>query len=147
MSAVAKEVQDPRGLKRICMECGTRFYDMNKRPIICPSCSAEFSGEVKIKTRRGRSAAVEEAAGQVTEAEAKSAENQDEELEEADDAEAQVVSLDDLESAEGDDDSAEDEELGAIDDDDEMGDLGEDLGDLADIEPDGVDDVEEDDKS
>ena len=45
---------DPRGLKRICLSCSTRFYDMNKRPIMCPNCSTEFSGEIKIKTRRGR---------------------------------------------------------------------------------------------
>lgn len=48
---------DPRGLKRICMSCGTRFYDMNKRPINCPSCDVEFTGEIKVKTRRSRAVA------------------------------------------------------------------------------------------
>ena len=43
MAAVA----DARGLKRICAGCGIRFYDMNKRPIICPSCGTEFTGEIK----------------------------------------------------------------------------------------------------
>ncbi len=43
-----------RGLKRVCVECGSRFYDMNKRPIICPGCGAEFSLEAKVKARRGR---------------------------------------------------------------------------------------------
>ncbi|MCK5284542.1 MAG: TIGR02300 family protein [Alphaproteobacteria bacterium] len=50
MSAVA----DIRGLKRICTECGIRFYDFNKRPVICPACKTNFTGEVKAKTRRGR---------------------------------------------------------------------------------------------
>ena len=47
---------EPKGLKRICMGCGTRFYDFNKRPIVCPSCKAEFLIEVKTKARRGRAA-------------------------------------------------------------------------------------------
>ena len=56
---LAKEatVSDPRGLKRICTNCGTRFFDLNKRPIVCPQCETEFTGEVKIKNRRGRLAA------------------------------------------------------------------------------------------
>lgn len=41
-----------RGLKRLCGSCGTKFYDFGKLPIICPSCGAEFTGEVVIKTRR-----------------------------------------------------------------------------------------------
>lgn len=53
---------DKRGLKRICTSCGTRFYDMNKRPILCPNCSTEFTSEIKIKSRRGRAAIIEDAA-------------------------------------------------------------------------------------
>ena len=45
---------DLKGLKRICMSCGARFYDLNKKPIICPTCNVEFTGEVKVKSRRGR---------------------------------------------------------------------------------------------
>lgn len=52
MSAKTKD----RGLKRICADCGTRYYDFNARPIVCPSCNAAFSAEVKVKGRRGRSA-------------------------------------------------------------------------------------------
>ncbi len=51
---------DPRGLKRICTNCGTRFYDMNKRPITCPTCSTEFTGEIKVRTRRSRGAPVDD---------------------------------------------------------------------------------------
>ena len=50
---------NPMGLKRICTSCGGRFYDMNNRPIMCPSCDTEYTGEVKTKARRGRVAAVE----------------------------------------------------------------------------------------
>ena len=30
------------GLKRQCMSCGAKFYDLNKNPIVCPKCSAAF---------------------------------------------------------------------------------------------------------
>jgi uncharacterized protein (TIGR02300 family) len=45
-----------KGLKRVCTNCGTHFYDMEKRPIICPKCGTEFTGEAKIKGRRTRTA-------------------------------------------------------------------------------------------
>ena len=31
------------GVKRACLACGTRFYDMQKAPILCPSCGAKIS--------------------------------------------------------------------------------------------------------
>ncbi len=36
-----------RGTKRTCQGCGARFYDLNRDPIICPVCGAEYrlSGE------------------------------------------------------------------------------------------------------
>jgi uncharacterized protein (TIGR02300 family) len=30
------------GLKRQCMSCGAKFYDLNKNPIVCPKCGAAF---------------------------------------------------------------------------------------------------------
>ena len=30
------------GTKRICQECGTKFYDMGRAEIICPKCEAVF---------------------------------------------------------------------------------------------------------
>ena len=97
-------VADARGLKRICAACGVRFYDMNKRPIICPTCPAELTGEIKVKTRRGRAAAVTE--GQVEEKKAAPEAANDEAEEEA--ADVDVVSLDDAAEAEaGADDDAE----------------------------------------
>jgi uncharacterized protein (TIGR02300 family) len=46
-----------KGLKRICGGCSARFYDFNKTPIICPKCGEEFTGAVKIKSRRSRKSA------------------------------------------------------------------------------------------
>ena len=43
------------GIKRICSSCNTKFYDMNKSPIICPSCGAEFDPNFYLKSRKGKS--------------------------------------------------------------------------------------------
>lgn len=50
------------GIKRTCQSCGTRFYDLNKRPIGCPSCEAEFVPVDFQKSRRGRGAGAAAAA-------------------------------------------------------------------------------------
>ena len=119
---------EPRGLKRICMGCGTRFYDLNKRPIICPSCRAEFTVEVKTKGRKARIAnddsvkvAVVESAGKETE-----------EIEIVE-GEEDVVSLEDV-----DDDDADD-------DDDDLA-LEDDIGDLDDLEKDDEEEEKEETK-
>lgn len=33
------------GEKRECAECGTRFYDLNREPIVCPNCNAVYKVE------------------------------------------------------------------------------------------------------
>ena len=43
-----------RGIKRICQECGALYYDLEKDPIICPKCGAEFDPEAILKSRRTR---------------------------------------------------------------------------------------------
>jgi uncharacterized protein (TIGR02300 family) len=30
------------GLKRQCMSCGAKFYDLNKNPAVCPKCGTVF---------------------------------------------------------------------------------------------------------
>lgn len=45
-----------RGAKRVCPDCDVRFYDMNRTPIVCPGCKAEFAAEVFDKPRRRRPA-------------------------------------------------------------------------------------------
>lgn len=42
------------GIKRICQNCTTRFYDMHRQPIICPKCEHVFDPDTLIKKRRGR---------------------------------------------------------------------------------------------
>jgi uncharacterized protein (TIGR02300 family) len=42
------------GTKRLCPNCGTRYYDMHHDPIVCPRCGAAFDPEALLKTRRTR---------------------------------------------------------------------------------------------
>lgn len=32
----------PSGTKRVCGNCTARFYDLDKRPIVCPKCQKEL---------------------------------------------------------------------------------------------------------
>ncbi|MDI3309401.1 MAG: TIGR02300 family protein [Acetobacteraceae bacterium] len=33
------------GLKRVCVACGTKFYDLTRTPAICPKCGTEQPAE------------------------------------------------------------------------------------------------------
>ena len=73
------------GSKRICLSCGARFYDLGKRPIMCPACGTEFEEEAFQRGRRGRVQLPEEAVEPVVAVEAPRApaEQADEEADEA----------------------------------------------------------------
>ena len=49
------------GLKRTCLGCGARFYDMQRDPIVCPSCNTEFDPLALVRPRRARAAAASKA--------------------------------------------------------------------------------------
>lgn len=42
------------GTKRQCPECGTRFYDLDRTPIVCVKCGTAFRPEPLLKPRRQR---------------------------------------------------------------------------------------------
>jgi uncharacterized protein (TIGR02300 family) len=98
------------GAKRQCQSCATKFYDMNKDPIVCPKCGAIF-----------QVAALSRVAARVAEEEAESEnENVDtvslEEVE-AEETAAEAIDVEDeveLDS-EGDDDTFLEEEEGEDD--------------------------------
>lgn len=50
------------GIKRVCLSCGTRFYDFNLSPIICPNCNEEFDPDY---LRKKKSKATQEKNGLV----------------------------------------------------------------------------------
>ncbi len=49
------------GLKRICPNCGARYYDFHKEPPTCPACGTVYDPEALLKSRRARPGVVEEA--------------------------------------------------------------------------------------
>lgn len=46
--------KDKLGIKRLCLSCGKRFYDLHRNPIHCPSCGAKFDTNPSGRTRRQR---------------------------------------------------------------------------------------------
>jgi uncharacterized protein (TIGR02300 family) len=46
------------GVKRNCLSCGAKFYDLNRDPILCPKCGAQFM--VQAALRRPEAAKAEE---------------------------------------------------------------------------------------
>jgi uncharacterized protein (TIGR02300 family) len=84
-----------RGTKRTCQsnECGSRFYDLNRNPIVCPVCgtvyelasappAAAAADEKSVRRSRKADVVVDKAPAEVPEAEA------DEALPEIEDTEA-----------------------------------------------------------
>ena len=82
------------GVKRHCQSCGQNYYDLNKSPIVCPHCQAEFDPEVLLKSRRAKPVA------QVASKKVEAVENEEEidtDLEAGiDDADAPIEGEDDL---------------------------------------------------
>lgn len=149
------------GVKRICHSCGTRYYDMRREPPTCPKCNTEFDPEAFLKSRRSRSAAVEEMAATPARAKKKAEVVEDEEdvdVPETDEVELDAEEADDTETDDTadlvDDDLADDDDADALDDDgldadtDDAADvLLEEDGDLGDDDVAVVVETDEDDDS
>ena len=41
------------GRKRTCQSCGTKYYDLNKSSIICPSCGVQFDPDL-LKNKKSK---------------------------------------------------------------------------------------------
>ncbi|SIO41277.1 TIGR02300 family protein [Rhodovulum sp. ES.010] len=48
------------GVKRVCPNCSTRFYDLQRDPMTCPSCGHSFSLE-SLTAGKGRTMLTEKA--------------------------------------------------------------------------------------
>nr|WP_281413149.1 TIGR02300 family protein [Marivibrio halodurans] len=57
------------GLKRTCLSCGAKFYDMRNDPIVCPKCETVFDPEAATKLKRSRQAPEDKSKAKVKEAE------------------------------------------------------------------------------
>ncbi len=65
------------GFKRTCLSCGAKFYDLQKTPIVCPSCETAFDPEAATKLKRGRQQIADEKAKKEAEKKAASKEDED----------------------------------------------------------------------
>jgi len=109
------------GSKRTCLNCGTRFYDMQRTPIVCPKCGSENAPDAVAKARR----VMKKAPAHVPEAKAKVAKprvGDDDEV--LDDVEVEVEDddtddslIEDTEDLAEDDDMAEVIHIGSDDED------------------------------
>ncbi|UDL94267.1 MULTISPECIES: TIGR02300 family protein [Lichenihabitans] len=79
------------GAKRQCQNCSTKFFDLNKDPIVCPNCGTVFQALPVARVARAAPAARDE--GDV----------------EAEAAGAEIVSLEDVEAGEKVEAAAEDD--------------------------------------
>ena len=48
------------GSKRQCLSCGTKFFDLNKDPILCPKCGAVFQAVAPSRAAQRAAAADDE---------------------------------------------------------------------------------------
>ena len=92
-----------RGTKRQCLHCGTKYYDLNRDPVLCPACEKPYEPPAEVKPRKSpaetsEAAATKEASSEEVVADPAAAK-----------AGAEVVSFED---AEKDDDDDADEDTG-----------------------------------
>lgn len=86
------------GLKRVCVACGAKFYDMAKSPALCPKCGTEQPAEQprarrsanivpdeKLKKRPAAAAEVDGDEVELDDAEAEAGVEDADELEDEDD--------------------------------------------------------------
>lgn len=105
------------GVKRACPSCSTRFYDLQKDPLTCPSCEHEFSLESLTGTKSRTMTADKPDAQNKDNA----AETEDDEVvldddEDEDDAEANLG--DDILDDDDDEDTVSLDELAAVESED-----------------------------
>jgi uncharacterized protein (TIGR02300 family) len=96
-------VKAARGTKRVCQNCGSKFYDLNRDPITCPVCQAIFQQDGRPKIVAGNAARADD--------------DDDDALSPAI-ANVDIVSLDEVAEAENELPDIEDDGLVEIDDDD-----------------------------
>ncbi len=107
--------KDEWGVKRLCPQCNSRFYDLKHDPMTCPECGHGFTAESLI-TGRGRSIVAEKTPVKKAEVEVEDL-NDDEEIE--DDSSDADLDDDLLEDDDDDDDVSLDEiaDVASTDDD------------------------------
>ncbi|WP_457089409.1 TIGR02300 family protein [Microvirga sp. P5_D2] len=91
------------GLKRQCMSCGAKFYDLNRDPAVCPKCGTVFQA---VALTRVAAPAIAR----------KQVEEEDTEIEAAG---PEMVSLDEVEAGENEKDVSTEDDIDVGDDTDD----------------------------
>lgn len=138
------------GAKQICPNCQSKFYDLGRRPAVCPKCGEAFDPEEAVRNRRvrARSAAPDyedeaEKEPKVAETEGDGFEDEADQTPEIDDeAAAEPLETDDEEADEAGVAPAASEDLGVDFAEDE--DLAEDADDVPFLEDEDEDDFADD---
>ena len=118
------------GTKRICPNCGSKYYDLNRDPIICPRCGTPFEAVTRV---RPAAAVVDDDDDDVElegETKAEFVPLEDADQEEADTGAVVVEGDDDVE-----DDDSDDDTFLEPDEDEDGDDVGDIIGDVDDEEP------------
>lgn len=92
------------GTKRVCLDCGSKYYDLNRDPITCPKCGTIFEVAKPAPVDVADVDDQEDAAME----ESNAAENEDAEvisLEDADAEQASSIEVPDLDDDDGGDDA------------------------------------------
>lgn len=88
------------GLKRQCMSCGAKFYDLNRDPAVCPKCGTVFQATALSRVPAPAIARTKD-------------EDEDTELEATG---PEMVSLDEVEAGENEKDVSTDDDIEVVDD-------------------------------
>ena len=93
------------GSKQVCPNCQAKFYDLLRRPAVCPKCATAFDPEEAVKSRRNRARTTTPDYEDAEETPAKVVEDQDGFEDEVDDTpeidaavDAEPMEVDDLDS-------------------------------------------------
>ena len=90
------------GLKRVCVSCGTKFYDLARAPAICPKCGTEQPAE-QPKLKRAAAPAEDRVKKRPVQQEADSDELVEADGEEGDEAIEDAEELEDADESLGED--------------------------------------------
>ena len=90
------------GTKRVCADCGARYYDLNRDPIVCPKCGSIFE---MAKTSAIEVAEIDDHDDEVVAATAASGSDDDADVISLEDADAEQASDIDVPDLDDDDDS------------------------------------------
>ncbi len=120
------------GTKRTCPNCGAKYYDLNRNPIICPRCGTPFELSAATSARARSAPPVKPKVEEAVETEAEEEAVETVSLEEADEEAAETgaveVEVDDDEDVDAGDD--EDDTFLADDEDDDDEDVEDIVGDV-----------------